>query len=88
MSLPLPANMAKAMGKTEGDESTVRDVREASLLEGIEALTYAQFAEWMHKHGPAGGVENIAFKSIVETVDEREGTKDPLIAKGECDPNA
>jgi hypothetical protein len=87
MSLSLPANMAKAIGKAAGDETTMRDVREASLLEELQVLTYKEFTRWTQKNAPPSSIELVALKSIVETVDDR-GAKEPLMARVECDPNA
>ena len=84
MSLPLPVNMAKIKGGAAGDENMMREVKEALLIEGISALTYDQFMNWMRKNSPSGSVDNFALKSIVETVDT---VKKPLVAKVECNPN-
>ena len=78
MSLKLP----KAFESNGLKEPTLKDIDEGAVMEGLKAVTYQKYKQWMDSHVPDKSSQTAVF--VVETMDKKENAKYEMTKSIDC----
>ena len=60
----------------------MKDIDEGAVMEGLKAVTYQKYKQWMDSHVPDKSSQTAVF--VVETTDKKENAKYEMTKSIDC----